>query len=79
MTLAPELAGNLEIIDYLVEKGVIVGVAHSDATYAQTVEAIDRGVSIGIHTSNAMRPIHQREVSVLGAVLLTAVLFWLVD
>lgn len=70
MTLAPELAGNLEIIDYLVEKGVIVGVAHSDATYAQTVEAIDRGVSIGIHTSNAMRPIHQREVSVLGAVLL---------
>ncbi|MBE5780457.1 MAG: N-acetylglucosamine-6-phosphate deacetylase [Clostridiales bacterium] len=70
MTLAPELEGNMEIIDYLVEKGVIVGVAHSNATYAQTVEAADHGLSIGIHTSNAMRPIHQREVSVLGGVLL---------
>ncbi|MDL2225112.1 N-acetylglucosamine-6-phosphate deacetylase [Eubacteriales bacterium OttesenSCG-928-M02] len=70
MTLAPELPGNLEIIDYLVEKGVKVGAAHSNATYAQTMEAIERGLSISIHTGNAMGPMHQREVTVMGALLL---------
>ena len=70
MTLAPELPGNLEIIDYLCEKGVVVGAAHSMATYAETIAAIDRGLSVSIHTGNAMGPVHQREATLLGAFLL---------
>jgi len=68
--MAPELPNALEVLDYYVENGIVVGLAHSDATYAQAVEAIDRGMSVTIHVGNALRPIHQREVSVWGASLL---------
>jgi N-acetylglucosamine-6-phosphate deacetylase len=61
VTLAPELPGGIEAIKRCVDAGVVVAVGHTDATYAQTRQAIDAGVSVGTHLFNAMRPVHQRE------------------
>lgn len=70
MIIAPEVPGADEIIDFCLSKGIILAIGHCDATYAQTIRAIDRGCKTAIHSFNAMRPIHQRDISVYGAVLL---------
>ena len=70
VTLAPEIEGNLEIIDYLVEKGINVCIGHTNATYDETMEAIDRGAIITQKTGNCMRGMHHREMGVVGAALL---------
>ena len=70
MTIACEVPGADEVIDFCLERGMILGMGHSDATYAEAMHAFNKGVKVGIHSFNAMRPIHQREVSLYGAVLL---------
>jgi N-acetylglucosamine-6-phosphate deacetylase len=71
VTLAPELPGALELTELLAERGVVVSVGHSDATHAQVLAAVERGARLAAHTFNAMRPLHHREVGILGAVLLS--------
>jgi N-acetylglucosamine-6-phosphate deacetylase len=61
VTLAPELPGALELVDDLVEAGVVVAVGHTDATYDQTRAALDRGATVATHLYNGMRPVHHRE------------------
>ncbi|HOC92431.1 MAG TPA: N-acetylglucosamine-6-phosphate deacetylase [bacterium] len=61
MTLAPEIAGGMELIDKLVAAGVLPVVGHSDATAAQTHEAARRGATHFTHLFNAVRAFHQRE------------------
>ena len=70
VALAPELENMDTIIPYLLEENIRVGIGHSDATYDQAWRAIDLGANIGIHTGNAMRAIHQREIGISGALLL---------
>lgn len=60
-TIAPELPGALAAIAQLREAGVVVAVGHTDATYAQTRDAISAGATVGTHLFNAMRPIRHRE------------------
>lgn len=69
VTLAPELEGALEVIDWLTARGIVVAVGHTDATYAQATFAFDRGARLATHLFNAMRPIHHREPGVVGAAL----------
>jgi N-acetylglucosamine-6-phosphate deacetylase len=69
VTLAPELPGALELVELLVERGVVVSIGHSDATWQQATAAIDRGATLATHAFNAMRPLHHREPGILGAVL----------
>ena len=69
MTLAPELAGALELIDDLVARGVTVSCGHSDATAEQTTAAFDRGARMVTHLFNAMRPFNHREPGIVGAAL----------
>ena len=54
ITIAPELDGALEVIEYLAKSGVIAAIGHSqsDATTAQA--AIDHGSSVVTHFNNAM-------------------------
>ena len=68
--LAPELPNMDQVIPYLIKEHVRVGIGHSDATYAQAYQAIEMGANIGIHTGNAMRTLHQRELGISGALLL---------
>ena len=67
VTLAPELPGGLEMVAYLKERGIVVSVAHSDATYEEAKQAFRSGASHVTHCFNGMRPIHHRDPGVVVA------------
>jgi N-acetylglucosamine-6-phosphate deacetylase len=46
VTLATELPGGIDSVRLLAEHGVIAAIGHTDATYEQTVEAIDAGTTL---------------------------------
>jgi N-acetylglucosamine-6-phosphate deacetylase len=69
VTLAPERAGALEAIAWIVDAGAVAAVGHTEATYSQTRAAIDAGATVGTHLFNAMRPIHHREPGPVIALL----------
>ncbi len=71
VTLAPELANSVGFIRYLKEKNIMAACGHTDATYAETVSAIQEGLTYVTHLFNAMRPIHQREPGAVVAALLS--------
>lgn len=68
ITIAPELRDADQVIQRLVEAGVVVSIGHTDATYEQAKHAIALGVSHATHCCNAMRPLHHREPGPLGAI-----------
>lgn len=68
ITLAPELPGASAMIRRLVEAGITVSVGHTDATYEQTLEAVQLGITHATHCCNAMRPLHHRDPGPLGAI-----------
>ena len=69
ITIAPEVNHNMGFIKMLKEKGIVVSIGHSDATYDQALESFRQGVSHATHLFNAMREYHPREPGVVGAVL----------
>lgn len=69
LTVAPELPGALELIERAVKEGLVVGIGHTDATYEQAQEAIERGAKHAVHVFNAMRPFSHRDTGVIGSVL----------
>jgi N-acetylglucosamine-6-phosphate deacetylase len=69
ITIAPEVAGNLEVIAECARRGAVVSAGHTDATYEQMLAGIDHGVRHVTHTFNAMRPLHHREPGPIGAAL----------
>jgi N-acetylglucosamine-6-phosphate deacetylase len=69
VTLAPELPGAFEMIQQLHEAGVTVSIGHSDASYDQTREAIQLGVTHATHCFNAMRPLQHRDPGPIGAIV----------
>jgi N-acetylglucosamine-6-phosphate deacetylase len=71
VTLAPELENASSLVLRLANRGVIVSMGHTDATFAEVGKAVDWGVTHATHTYNAMRPLHHREAGSVGAVLLT--------
>jgi N-acetylglucosamine-6-phosphate deacetylase len=68
ITIAPELPGAAPVIRQLVEAGVTVSIGHTDATFEQTLEAIELGITHVTHCCNAMRPLLHREPGPLGAI-----------
>ena len=71
MTIAPELPGNLGIIKSLVDSDVIASFGHSNATYEQTLDGFDAGISHVTHLFNAMPSIHHRNPGPLVAIFET--------
>ncbi|WP_093768660.1 N-acetylglucosamine-6-phosphate deacetylase [Streptomyces sp. F-7] len=69
MTLATELPGGLDSVRLLVEHGVIAAVGHTDATYEQTVAAVDAGATVATHLFNAMPPLGHRAPGPIAALL----------
>ncbi|MFB9991112.1 N-acetylglucosamine-6-phosphate deacetylase [Deinococcus oregonensis] len=67
VTLAPELPGGLALTRHLKAQGVIVAVAHSDATYEEALAAFREGASHVTHCFNGMRPIHHRDPGLIVA------------
>ena len=69
ITIAPERDGALAAIGQIVEAGVVAAIGHTEATYAQTRDAISAGATVGTHLFNAMRPIDRREPGPIVALL----------
>ena len=69
ITLAPEVAGNLETIPALIAAGYKVNLGHSDASYEQTCAALDAGANGFTHLFNAMSGFHHRQPGMVGAAL----------
>lgn len=69
VTLAPELPGGLDSVRLLVEHGVIAAVGHTDATYENTLKAVEAGATVATHLFNAMPPVHHRNPGAIVALL----------
>ena len=54
LTLAPELEGALDAIDFLVKEGVVVALGHTEASANIALQAIDYGATIITHFTNGM-------------------------
>jgi N-acetylglucosamine-6-phosphate deacetylase len=69
MTIAPELAGAVDLIAHAKDRGVKLSLGHSNATAADTLAGIAAGATSATHTFNAMRALDHREPGILGTVL----------
>jgi N-acetylglucosamine-6-phosphate deacetylase len=69
ITLAPELPGAADVVETARQRGVVVSMGHTDATYEQALKAIEWGVRQATHCFNGMRPFHHRDPGCLGAIL----------
>lgn len=70
VTLAPERESGLERIGRLRERGVIVSLGHTDATYEQFLQGVDAGATKATHLFNAMSPVHHRAPGAMAATML---------
>jgi len=68
LTLAPEIT-TPQMIAELVAAGVLVSAGHSNASFAETTEAIAQGLRGFTHLFNAMAPLAPREPGIVGAAL----------
>lgn len=69
VTLAPEMPGHLEAIEWLVASGFKVQIGHTLGRYEDGVEALARGAAGFTHLFNAMTALHHREPGMVGAAL----------
>jgi len=67
MTIAPEIQDD-EVIQYLLDQGVVVSLGHSNATFKEATAAYNKGIQTTTHLFNAMSPIHHREPGIPTAV-----------
>jgi N-acetylglucosamine-6-phosphate deacetylase len=69
MTLSPELPGAMPFIRAIRERGILVGIGHSTATFDETLAAVEAGASWGTHLFNGMGTLHHRHPGIVGALL----------
>ncbi len=69
VTMAPELPGAEALIGAVRDLGAVPSLGHSDATYDEAKESLERGVKAFTHLFNAMRGFHHREPGPVGAAL----------
>lgn len=70
VTLAAEVEGATDLIKYLASKGIVASIGHSNAKYEDVRKAIEAGAKCITHTYNAQKPLHHREVGVVGSAML---------
>lgn len=70
ITLAPEIEGAEDFIKRLTKEypHVILSIGHSDASYEESQESFDWGISHVTHLFNAMNSYHHRKPGIVGAV-----------
>ena len=69
--VAPEIDRGLEAIKFFVDKGIKVGMYHTNANYKEACAGIEAGASVATHLGNVMTGLHHRDVGTLGACLLS--------
>lgn len=71
VTMAPEIDGGMELLEWLVTRQLTVSLGHSAATFDQAQAAIAAGATRATHLFNRMPPLHHRAPGLVGAVLQT--------
>jgi N-acetylglucosamine-6-phosphate deacetylase len=66
ITLAPEVCSE-EVIELILESGIVISAGHSNATYEEGMRAFQRGIKVGTHLFNAMSGLHHRSPGLIGA------------
>jgi N-acetylglucosamine-6-phosphate deacetylase len=69
VTMAPELPGALDLIPFLVNRGIVVSLGHSGATTEQAAAAVNAGATAVTHLFNAMPPLSSRSPGLAGFAL----------
>lgn len=70
ITLAPEMDENHEFMEKLkAYTDIVLSIGHTNATYEEAVDGIEKGITHATHIFNAMTPLHHRKPGVVGAVL----------
>jgi N-acetylglucosamine-6-phosphate deacetylase len=69
VTVAPEVEGGLDLIEWLATRGLRVSLGHSGATYEQAQAAIAAGARHATHLFNRMPPLDHRRPGLVGAIL----------
>ena len=69
VTIAPEIDGGLDLVSWLVARGLRVSVGHSGATFDEAMAAVSAGARHATHLFNRMAPLHHRAPGIAGAVL----------
>lgn len=69
MTIAVELEGAREVLEFCKSHNIQTSIGHSAATFAQIKEIKDAGVGGFTHTFSGMRGFHHRELGAAGAAL----------
>lgn len=70
VTFAPEVEGGWSLQEKFRHE-VLFSIGHTEATYAQSLEAVQRGARHFTHLFNAMPPFHHRDPGVVGAALVS--------
>lgn len=70
VSAALELDSYGSFTEAVIRNGATLGLAHTDATYAEAETAFERGAVSLTHTFNAMSPFHHRDGGAVGAGLL---------
>lgn len=71
MTIAPEKFKHTDNVEYLAQKGIILSIGHSNCSYEDAKECIEKGATSSTHLYNAMSGIVGREPGIIGAILNT--------
>lgn len=60
ITVAPEIEGGIELVRKLSERGWVVSIGHTRASFEQLEQAFEAGARHLTHFMNAMAPLHHR-------------------
>ncbi|WP_116964108.1 N-acetylglucosamine-6-phosphate deacetylase [Fastidiosibacter lacustris] len=71
VTLAPEVEGANNIIDWCNTHGVIASIGHTNCSVACALDAIDKGVTQATHLFNAMSGVDHRQPGAATAILMS--------
>lgn len=66
ITLAPEVAGGIELVRELKSRGWVISIGHTRASIELLDEALSAGASHMTHFMNAMPPLHHRSPGPIG-------------
>jgi len=69
LTFAPEVAGTGQLLDLLIQRGVVAALGHSRASAERVDDAVLRGARHVTHLFNAMGALHHREPGLVGTAL----------
>jgi len=67
ITMSPEVNGFIETIKYLKEKGIVISLGHTSANFDTFKKAFESGVKRITHFSNALTPLHHRNIGGTGS------------